>query len=66
MSYSLISQCGVCKEETECLDAVIIQGAIGTIHSVNYGVGYGKQRAHMAHKGGGTIELKCGNFESEK
>jgi len=62
MSYSLTKLCADCQKELECLDAEIIQGAINTIHSLYNYCGYNKPRAFEAHKGGGTIEIKCSLF----
>ncbi len=63
MSYSLESKCGTCKKNPECLDGTIIQGAINTIHTLNYAVGYGKERQVLTHKGGGSVEIKCSNYD---
>jgi hypothetical protein len=62
MSYSLTKPCGDCVKELECLDAEIIQGSINTIHSLNNYCGYNKPRLFEAHRGGGTIEIKCSNY----
>ncbi len=63
MSYSLDKKCSQCVKVGSCLDAEIIQGAINTIHQLNNYVGVSRQRDFMAHKGSGSVEIKCSNFE---
>ena len=65
MSYSLDKQCNQCAKVKSCLDAEIIQGAINTIHQLNDYVGHQAPRDFMAHKGSGSIEIKCSNFEQQ-
>ncbi len=62
MSYSLEKKCPQCTKVKSCLDAEIIQGAINTIHSLNNYVGVSTPRDFEAHKGSGSVELKCSNF----
>jgi hypothetical protein len=62
MSYSLYKPCNQCAKVGSCLDAEIIQGAINTIHSLNNYVGASKPRDFEAHKGSGSVEIKCNNF----
>lgn len=62
MSYSLDKKCNQCTKVSSCLDAEIIQGAINTIHQLNNYISMSKPRDFEAHKGGGSIEIKCVNF----
>jgi hypothetical protein len=67
MSYSLDKKCNRCKNVDSCLDAEIVQGAINTIHQLNNYVSYpSRTRVFQAHKGGGTIEIKCSNFQPDE
>lgn len=62
MSYSLKAECPQCTKAGSCLDAEIIQGAINTIHQINNYVGVSRPRDFEAHKGSGSVEIKCSNF----
>jgi hypothetical protein len=62
MSYSLDKPCTQCAKVGDCLDAEIIQGAINTIHQLNNYVCLSKPRNFEAHKGSGTVVIKCSNF----
>jgi hypothetical protein len=57
MSYSLNTKCHDCKKSVECTDHEVIRGAVDTIHMIGY---------NKSHKGGGSIELDCQNFEAKE
>lgn len=56
MSYSVIIPCGTCGEKKDCLDGVVIRGAVeGIIHQM-----------HSAHLGSGVVTMQCENYVDEK
>jgi len=54
MSYSLEMKCSSCRKQEECNDRCFLWGAIDGIHSNQIG-----------HKGAGTVDLNCQNFDAK-
>jgi len=57
MSYGLSTPCYDCSKNEKCLDAMMVQGAINTIHQLN--TWKDNKQTNRGHLGGGTIDLKC-------
>lgn len=58
MSYSFMQKCFECQKggeeyKSECIDKIILQNAINSIHQI------GNQRGHL---GAGVITLECQYF----
>jgi hypothetical protein len=57
MSYSLNTKCFTCKKNDKCVDPVVLQNSINTLHALS---------SDKGHLGGGSIDLNCSNSEQKE